>query len=293
VREPVGEHTALSERGIRLTQVELMDARQTQAALEDIQPDHIYHLAGQAYVPQSFADPWGTLSNNIQSQLNLIQSLANLGLPSRVLTVSSGEVYGKVPPENLPISEQQPFRPANPYSVSKAAQDLLGSQYFLSHDVQSIQVRPFNHTGPGQHSNFVAPAFASQIAAIEAGLQEPVLKVGNLAAERDFTDVRDIVRAYVLLLEHGEPGEAYNLGNGEAVSIQQMLDILLSFSDAEIAVETDPARFRPVDVKCIYCDNSKLREATGWSPEYTLDQTLRDVLDEWRTRVHHEGGSAN
>jgi len=208
-----------------------------------------------------------------------------LNLNARILIVSSAEVYGTVSPDDIPISEQQPLRPQNPYSVSKLTQDMLGLQYHLSHNVDAIRVRPFNQIGPGQSDRFVAPAFASQIAAIEAGKQEPVMRVGNLIAKRDFTDVRDMVRAFELAMGKGESGAVYNIGNGQAHSIQELLDTLLYETDAPITLEEDPARMRPVEVPIFVCDNRKIRSTTGWEPAYTFKQTLIDVLNEWRERA--------
>jgi GDP-4-dehydro-6-deoxy-D-mannose reductase len=177
------------------------------------------------------------------------------------------------------------LRPSNPYAVSKVSQDFLGLQYHLAYGVSVVRVRPFNHTGPGQAPRFVVPAFASQIARIEAGLQEPVMKVGNLAASRDFTDVRDIVRAYHLAVTQAEPGEVYNLASGRAQSVQSLLETLLSYSQVEIRVERDPSRYRPVDVPVAYGSAGKFRQQTGWEPQIPFEQTLRDVLDHWRREV--------
>jgi GDP-4-dehydro-6-deoxy-D-mannose reductase len=162
---------------------------------------------------------------------------------------------------------------------------MLGLQYFLSHNLHVIRARPFNHIGPGQDKRFVAADFASQVAAIEAGLNEPVMRVGNLEPKRDFTDVRDVVRAYHLLLDKGQPGEVYNIGTGQPRSIQQLLDILLNLTDAPIEVQVDPARVRPMAVPVVACDASKLRRETGWQPEYSFEDTLATILDDWRERV--------
>jgi GDP-4-dehydro-6-deoxy-D-mannose reductase len=197
--------------------------------------------------------------------------------------VSSAEIYG--PGDGSAITEDAPLCPSSPYGVSKVAQDLLGLQYHLSHDLPLMRARPFNHFGPGQREGFVAPDFAMQVARIEAGLQAPVLEVGNLAARRDFTDVRDIVRAYHLLLEQGEPGAAYNIASGTAHSVQEILDTLISFSRASITVRADPARFLPVDVPVRLGSAERLRAATGWQPQIPFEQTLRDLLDECRQRV--------
>ncbi len=274
----------LAAEGLHLQHVELTDLDSVKKLLKETKPDQIYHLAAQAFVPESFENPWYTLSNNIQSQLNILHSVLELDLDTRVLVVASSEIYGIVKPEEMPIDEDQPLRPTNPYSVSKVTQDMLGLQYYLSHHVDTIRVRPFNQIGPGQSPRFVAPAFASQIAAIEKGDQEPVLSVGNLIAQRDFTDVRDMVNAYQMVMKQGESGEVYNIGSGEAHSIQELLDILLDLTDAPIRVETDSSRMRPVEVPIITCDYSKINKVTGWKPDITFKQSLADVLDDWRTR---------
>jgi GDP-4-dehydro-6-deoxy-D-mannose reductase len=273
----------LSE-GVRFVQADLREPDTLRQIMNDVRPDHIYHLAGQAFVPLSFDDPWPTLHTNIRAQLNVLEAARYADWPCRVLVLGSGDVYGPITPEQNPVDEKQPFNPTSPYSVSKITQDLLGQQYHYSFDVDCVIVRPFNHFGPRQNKRFVAPAFASQVAAIERGEQEPVVRVGNLEAERDFTDVRDIVRAYCLLMAHGTAGEVYNVGSGQAHSIRYLLDVLLSYSDVSIDVTIDPDRLRPVEVPLVVCDATRLRQATGWEPQYSFEETLRDVLAEWRGR---------
>jgi GDP-4-dehydro-6-deoxy-D-mannose reductase len=250
-----------------------------------VRPDAIFHLAGQSNVPRSFAEPAQTLTTNVLAQLNLFQAALRLKQNPLFLVVCSNEIYGRVTPGDLPIDEDAPLRPVSPYAVSKAAQDLLAYQYYISHKLRTIRLRPFNHIGPRQAEQFVASAFAAQIARIEAGGQEPLLRVGDLAAERDFTDVRDMVRAYALAAQHGEPGQAYNIGSGRTVSIRWLLDTLLAFSTRDIAVEPDPARMRPADVPRVACDSRRFRERTGWAPQISLEQTLHDILEYWRDRV--------
>jgi len=265
---------------------ELSRLEVTAFILEQVQPDCIFHLAAQPLVSLSHHDPWGTLENNIRMQLNILQAMVDLEMrDTRLLVVGSGEVYGRVRPEELPIDEAQPFRPLNPYAVSKVAQDMLGLQYYLTHDVQTIRVRPFNHIGPGQRPGFVVPDFAQQIAAIEVGQLPPVMRVGNLEARRDFTDVRDVVHAYHLLIAQGQPGQVYNVGFGQSHPIQKVLDTLLSMSHARIAIEPDPERMRPSDTPDIVCDAGKLRRQIGWQPTISFEQSLSDVLDYWRERV--------
>lgn len=270
---------------VTCVEVDLRDAQATRRLLEQHSPDVIFHLAAQAFVPVSWDDPWSTLENNIRAQTNILDGLVRLGARPRVLIVGSNEEYGLVSQADLPLREESPLRPNSPYAVSKIAQDYMGLQYFLSHHVPCIRVRPFNHIGPRQSEVFVAPAFARQIALIEAGRQAPVMRVGNLNAQRDFTDVRDVVRAYHLAVTQGEPGEVYNVGSGQPRAIQDLLDAMLALTEAHVRVDLDPARMRPSDTPCMYCDASKLRAATGWQPLIPFEQTVRDVLADWRSRL--------
>jgi GDP-4-dehydro-6-deoxy-D-mannose reductase len=262
----------------------------TSRILSEVRPDYIFHLAAQAFVPLSWSDPWDTLANNIRAELNILQTLVDTGARPRVMVAGSADEYGMISPDELPITETTPLRPYNPYAVSKIAQDMLGYQYFASHDLPVVRVRPFNHIGPRQSPAFVSSDFAKQIAEIEQGYREPQLAVGNLDARRDFTDVRDMVRAYFLALERGEPGEVYNLGAEHASSIQQVLDLLLRMSDAEIEVVQDTSRLRPTDVPVVVSDCSKFRQQTGWRAMVTLEDSLRDILDYWRGRVREDQG---
>lgn len=274
-----------SEHITKSYQVDLKHYDLVRDMLADCRPDHIYHLAAQAFVPRSFQDPWETLENNIRGQLNIIQACLELDIRPRLLIISSAEIYGAVTTEQMPMDENTPIRPTNPYSVSKVTQDMLGLQFFLSHNMPIMRARAFNHIGPGQNSRFVAPAFATQIAKIEANQQEPFIYVGNLEAQRDFTDVRDIVRAYHLIVEKGIPGQAYNVASGKAYSVQYLLDTLLGYSGINIEVRVDPDRLRPVDVPIIRGDHSKLHHDTGWQPTISFEETLKNVLDDCRQRM--------
>ncbi|GAB4154047.1 MAG: GDP-mannose 4,6-dehydratase [Roseiflexaceae bacterium] len=273
---------------IEYVQADLSDPQQTHAALAEIAPDVIFHLAGQANVHRSFQDPTGTLQTNVFAQLNLYQALIALNLSPLVLVACSNEIYGQVRPEELPLNEQTPLRPVSPYAVSKVTQDLMAYQYFVSHKIRCVRLRPFNHIGPRQEETFVASAFAAQVARIEMGLQPPVLRVGNLSAERDFTDVRDMVRAYDLAAQRAEPGCAYNIGSGRTVSIRWILDTLVSLSQVPIEVEQDPARMRPADVPRVVSDCRRFRHDTGWEPQIPLEQTLLDILDHWREVIRRD-----
>lgn len=285
---------------LNLRCVDLRDAEPVQSLLREAQPNRVYHLAGQSYVPASWDDPWQTFEINVRCQINLLEAIRSSNLltdsgqdmPPRVLIVASDEEYGSITPGDLPLDEDTPLRPDSPYAVSKVAQDMLGLQYHLNYNMFVVRVRPFNHIGPRQRSEFVAATFARQLAEIEAGLRPPVIKVGNLEAERDFTDVHDMVRAYFLALERGEAGEVYNIGAGEAHSIRQLLDTLLDLSTAQVIVEQDPARMRPSDVPVVVCDATKFRTQTGWVPHVTFRESLRSVLNYWRQRVQ-EGVASN
>ena len=273
------------DRRVTCLELDLRDREAVRAMLEQVTPDVIFHLAAQAFVPVSWQDPWDTLENNIRAEANILDGLVKLGAKPRVMIVGSNEEYGLVRPEELPLREDNPLRPNSPYAVSKVAQDFLGLSYFLSHGLPVVRVRPFNHIGPRQAEGFVAPAFAKQIALIEAGQQEPVIRVGNLDVQRDFSDVRDVVRAYHLAVTLGQPGQVYNIGSGQPRAVKALLEALLSLSAMPIRVEIDPARMRPSDTPVAYCDASKLRAATGWEPRVPFEQTLRDVLDDWRVRI--------
>jgi GDP-4-dehydro-6-deoxy-D-mannose reductase len=264
---------------------DLTDAHFVALLLATTQPTHIYHLAGQAFPPISWQDPWATLEVNIHAQVNLLHAAAAVRSSARILVIGSMDEYGRIGPRDLPITEDTALRPDSPYGVSKITQDFLGLQYSLSHQLHIVRVRPANHIGPRQNEQFVTSNFAKQIAEIESGTHEPALSVGNLDAQRDFTDVRDMVRAYYLALEHGLPGEVYNIGSEHAVTIQSVVDILLKSSRATIRVEHDQARMRPSDTPALYCNASKFRTQTGWTPAIPLETSLRDILDYWREKV--------
>lgn len=270
---------------LRLRAVDVCDAAAVRVLLTECQPDHIYHLAGQAFVGSSWADPWDTLETNMRAQVNLLEAMRAVCPAARMLVIGSNEEYGRLQPEDLPVREITPLRPDSPYGVSKIGQDMLGLQYHLSYGLHIVRARPFNHIGPRQNPKFVAPAFASQIAALEAGRQPPILRVGNLTARRDFTDVRDMARAYALALALGAPGEVYNIGSGRSRGIQELLDILLSYSTRSITVELDPARLRPSDVAEAVCDATKFKTHTGWAPTISFEQTLKDLLEYERAQL--------
>ena len=273
---------------VRWLAVDLTKREETAKAVAEVKPDFVFHLAAQSNVQRAFQDPEGTIVNNIVSELNLLEALRKAAPEARIMITCSSEQYGLVRPEDIPIDEDTPFRPNNPYAVSKVAQDTLGLQHFLSYGQKTIRVRPFNHIGPGQTEHFVTAAFARQVALIEAGKQEPVIYVGNLEAERDFTDVRDMVRAYHLAITMGEPGEVYNIGYGKGLSIQWVLDTLIDISSVKVEVRQDPARMRPSDIPTLVCNPAKFHARTGWQPSIPIEQTLKDILDYWREKVRKE-----
>jgi GDP-4-dehydro-6-deoxy-D-mannose reductase len=272
---------------IQLIESDLRDLSAVQNLLGIANPDYIVHLAGQSFVQASWTMPAETLVTNTIAQVNLLEAIrARPGQPPRFLSIGSSEEYGYVRADELPIKETNPLRPLSPYAVSKVAQDLMGYQYFKSYGLPIIRVRAFNHEGPRRGDVFVTSNFARQIAEIETGRRKPEMLVGNLAARRDYTDVRDIVDGYWRLLEHGEPGEVYNLCSGRAWAIQEVLDFLLREAAVrEISVRVDPSRLRPSDVPLLVGDASKARQAVGWEPRIPFEQTLRDTLAFWRARV--------
>jgi GDP-4-dehydro-6-deoxy-D-mannose reductase len=271
---------------IQLTQVDLNDADAIDALVQSSKPDVIYHLAAQASPARSFSIPVKTLTNNIVAEFSLLDALKKNDLQdTRVIVISSAEIYGIVTPEDNPVDEETPLRPATPYAVSKIAQDYLSLQYYLAYKLDIVRLRPFNHIGPGQKEGFVVADFAKQIAEIEAGKKDPEISVGNLDAKRDFTDVRDIVKAYEFAMQKGKAGEVYNLGSGRSRKIKDILETLLSLSSKKISVKVDPERFRPIDVPEILGDINKFHDLTGWEPSVPFEKTLQDILDYWRAIV--------
>lgn len=270
---------------IELIDCDLKDSSSVRNCLLRSKPDFIFHLAAQSFVPTSWHAPAETLLTNIIGQVNIFEALRDLKMGPRIQLACSSEEYGMVYDNEIPIKETNPLRPLSPYAVSKVTQDMLGYQYFMSYGMEIVRTRAFNHTGPRRGYVFVTSNFAKQIAEIEKGKKEPVIYTGNLEAKRDFSDVRDVVRAYWLALEKGEAGEVYNIGSGRAITIKEMLDMLLSKSKVKVTMKQDPARMRPSDVELLVGDYTKIKEKTGWKPEIPLEKTLEDLLDYWRERV--------
>ena len=273
------------EDAINLYECDLRDASSVKTLLADIQPERIFHLAAQSYVPSSWNSPGETITTNVIGQLNIFEAMRETNSTASIQIAGSSEEYGLVHPEEAPITEKNPLRPLSPYAVSKVAQDMLAYQYFQSYGLRVVRTRAFNHTGPRRGDVFVTSNFAKQIAEIEAGQRPPIIHVGDLNPKRDFTDVRDIVRAYWLSLEHCSLGEVYNVASGKAYRIKEVLKILLDNSEQDIEVVEDPERLRPSDVPLLLGDNSRFCKATGWIPEIPFEQTAKDLLDYWRERT--------
>jgi GDP-4-dehydro-6-deoxy-D-mannose reductase len=282
---------------LTLYQAELSRLEVVRYVIEEVQPDYVFHLAAQPISALSRQDPWFTLENNIRAQVNILEVVAQARLACRVLVVGSSEEYGQVAHEDLPVDEDTPLRPSTAYAVSKIAQDYLGLQYYLSHGVAAVRVRPFNHIGPRQRLGFVAADLAYQIARIEASRPDRFARttsdnsaaaqvmVGALDVARDFSDVRDVVRGYYLALTQGEPGEVYNLGSGCARTVRELLETLIRLSSWEIEIVQDPQRMRPVDVPIVVADAAKLQRRTGWRADIPFERSLSDVLTYWRNQV--------
>lgn len=268
---------------LRWRELDVVDAAACRAVLDEARPDQVFHLAGLAHVAQCEREPEHALAVNFGGTRTVLAACAAAAPRAAVLLVSSAEVYGRVPAGQLPVTEDAPLRPSTAYALSKACAELAGLRA-ASAGQRVVIVRPFNHIGPGQSDDFVASAFARQLARIEAGLQEPVLKVGNLSAVRDLTDVRDTVAGYMLALERAGDGAVYNVTSGRATSVQQLLEQLVALCRRPVRVETDPARLRPVDLPIFHGSSAALQRDTGWSARRELSETLGDLLDYWRAR---------
>ena len=279
---PQGE---LDDIQAEVCNLDIMNKEEIVDLLYKIRPDYIFHLAAQSSVAVSWKNPGLTIDVNIKGSVNVLDAVRELYYKPRVLLIGSGEEYGHIRPGETPISEDNHLRPGNLYAATKVCQNMIAKIYTTAYDMELIMVRAFNHIGPKQAPIFVVSDFCKQVVEIEKGVREPVMMVGNLKAMRDFTDVRDVVRAYALLVEHGKAGETYNVGSGHAVSIQDVLDLIISQSSAEVEVKVDPTKIRPVDVPIIEADTTKLREATGWERKIPLEQTIRETMDYWRQHI--------
>lgn len=284
------EHLASAGDDVTASVVDITDRDATVAAFANADAEVVYHLAAQADVGGSWSNPTETLRVNVEGTMNVLDA-ARLAGCRRVLAVTSADVYGNVAEADLPLTEEQPLRPVSPYAASKAAADMICVQAGLGHGLDVIRVRAFNHLGPGQSDRFVASAIASRIAACERDGTTTV-RVGNLEARRDFTDVRDVVRAYRALMTDGEAGEAYHVCSGVDRSVRDLTDMLISHSTAAITLETDQALLRPVDLQVLRGDNHKIAARTGWAPAIEIERTLEDLLDFWRGKIRESRDQA-
>jgi GDP-4-dehydro-6-deoxy-D-mannose reductase len=278
------QHLVERER-FELRYLDILNPEAVQQMIQEVTPDLIFHLAGMAHVHESWTNRRITLETNFLGAFYLLEACRQLQNFPKILLIGSGECYGIVPPSEQPISEDRPLVPASPYAVSKIAQEMLGIQYARVEKFPVYISRPFNHSGPRQKETFVCSALAMQIAMAERGMSPPEIRVGNLSARRDFSDVRDVVSAYVAILKDGRAGEPYNVCAGSAISIQEVLDILLSHASERFRVVVDPEKFRPVDMPLLLGTPEKLQKETGWEPIVTISETLLDLLNYWRSKL--------
>jgi len=283
-RSKIDNIEAIKSR-LHLEDADLLDSHSLYTTISRIKPDYIFHLAAQSFVPTSWVSPSVTLEVNVVGTANLFEAVRQAKINPAIQIACSSEEYGLVRPDEIPVKEDNPLRPQSPYAVSKVAMDYLGYQYFCSYRMKIIRTRGFNHTGPRRGETFVTSNFAKQIAMIEKGKQKPVILVGNLDARRDWTDVRDMIRAYLLAVEKCDSGDVYNICTGHAVRVSDMLHLLLSFSRVDVKIQKDSLRMRPSDVPVLTGDCSKFVAKTGWHPEIPFKKTMEDLLNYWRERV--------
>lgn len=288
----VGRQPMTIGQRTRVLGCDLLNADLMKRVVHRHRPDIVIHLAAQSYVPKAIAAPAETISNNVTAQVNVLEACRSASIDPTILIVGSSEEYGAATPDEMPLKETQPFRPTNPYAVSKVAQDMLGLQYHLAYGMRIVRLRPFNHVGPGQSDRFVLSGFARQIAEAEAGRAAPMVLTGNLDAERDFLDVRDVARAYRMAVDVAVPGDVYNIASGIPWRIGRLLETLIAQSRVPLSVRQDPARMRPSDIPIHVGDASAFRHQTGWEPRIDLETTLLDTLDYWRgvfeSSVNHD-----
>lgn len=268
---------------INLVKLDITSRDNVFQVVNDIKPDYIIHLAAQSSVALSWKNPNLTMNVNVTGTINLLDAIREVNKNCRVLIVGSSEQYGKI--EVLPVTEEHRLDPQNPYSISKVSQEMLAQLYVKAYGMNIVMTRSFNHIGPLQEPLFVVPDWAKQISEIEKGLKDPIINVGNINVKRDFTDVRDIINAYIMLLDKGDAGQIYNVGSGNAYELKYILEKLLSLSPKKIEIKVDKEKLRPVENEIIQCDNSKITRACGWKIEHGLEDTLHDTLNYWRSRI--------
>lgn len=277
-----------NRQDVEVFDLNVLDEAMMYQCLMQVKPDYIFYLAAQSSISVSWKKPTETVEVNVKGSLNLLNAIRKLGSNPRVLLVGSGEEYGIIPPECVPIQEDALINPQNIYAATKVCQNMMGSIYHSAYGLQLIMVRAFNHMGAGQADTFVVSDFCHQVARIEYGLQEPIIRVGNLAAKRDFTDVRDVTHAYTSLIQFGNAGETYNVGSGKAIMIRDILDEIIKRSTCDIEVYVDPQKLRPIDVPIIEADISKIYSVCGWHPRIPLADTVDAMLEYWRGKCKEE-----
>ena len=278
-------HENLNTNLAEVYDLDILDKENIIQLLFHVRPDFIFHLAAQSSVGVAWKNPGLTIDINIKGSINVMDATRELYYKPKILLIGSGEEYGYILPEETPITENNLLRPGNIYAATKACQNMIGNIYSKAYDMDIIMVRAFNHIGPEQAPLFVVSDFCKQVAEIEKGTREPIMMVGNLDAKRDFTDVRDVVKAYVKLINTGIAGETYNIGCGKAIAIRKILELIISKSSVDIEVKIDANKIRPVDVPIIEADITKVNNLTGWAPEIMLEQTIQETLDYWRKQV--------
>lgn len=278
------EKETLNLKEAEIVNLDILNKEQIKEQLTEEQPDYVFHLAAQSSVAYSWKNPTLTIDVNVKGCANLLDVLKDLEKKPRVLLIGSGEEYGHIKENECPIIEDNQVRPGNIYAATKVCQNMLGKIYADAYGLDIMMVRAFNHIGPNQIPVFVVADFCKQVADIEKGNQDPIIKVGNLTAKRDFTDVRDVVRAYAMIAKNGKRGETYNVGTGKAISIEKILNHIVSLSECNIKVEVDPMKLRPIDVPIIEPDITKIVDQIGWHPEISLDKTLKETLAYWRNK---------
>jgi GDP-4-dehydro-6-deoxy-D-mannose reductase len=275
--------------GVEIHNMDILKKNDIVELFQKVRPDYIFHLAAQSSVSVSWNNPQLTVDVNIKGGVNVLEALRELDYKPRMLLIGSGEEYGHIRKEETPIGEDNNTRPGNIYAATKTCQNMLGKIYADAYNLDVMMVRAFNHLGPNQAPLFVAADFCKQVAEIESKKRDAVIKVGNLSAKRDFTDVRDVVRCYGLIMQKGKAGETYNVGSGHAISIEELLQMILNASTAQIKVEVDPQKLRPIDVPIIEANIEKVVAATGWKPEIPLERTILETLNYWRNVISREG----
>ncbi len=279
-----GSAVDLGTKDVKIFKGDLRDEDVVSRAITRFEPDTVFHLAAQSSVKLSFENPFETFSANLIATLVLLETLSKFDAPVKTLVISSSEVYGRLKPEECPVTEDHPLRPINPYAVSKASVDLLAHQYFMAYKMPVYIARAFSHSGPGQKTVAVLSDWAFQIAKIDIGLAPPQLKVGNTSVQRDYTDVRDVVKAYLDIVEKGKPGTPYNVCSGRGYKLSDLLDKYRSLIKKDVEIKSDKSRMRPVDIPILIGSYEKLSTDTGWKPTIPIETTLSDSLEFWH---HH------